>query len=458
MPLKVASFASYLSSIANDWEDADFAAYKFVRAIKGDKVNGHAKVPVNGSLERLDETTQPTVYQWFADWAIKHLPGQQSSKIALVPVPGHDATKPRHSDFPAARMATALAARAGAANRVVVADLLRWKSVKTPSHQGGPRDPQVLLPNLAVHGKKLDGYQYVLIDDVYTSGGHLKACTAALADLGISVELALCAGRCVREQVANRFNIPAEELEDFESEIPGYQSYLIYVDAVGTRWPGFLGYASLWLPNEARGRLSGLLVPLKKEHDHAGPIAWSDISPTTINLYLKLVDEFFSRNWLMFHALIAPAPSGAAQPRSPDELIEMLLKAKVRQFATGAEPKAYRVRIDRGEATEPPAPLDFGGGPIKNVIDRTWASCDGVQLAALLLDAVLSDWSRSECTPSQTAVRRRIAERLGWDDLSGDTHLKVWKFNIWTYFNPKKERRPVQTRPVPAAFQAYRRQ
>jgi hypothetical protein len=32
-----------------------------------------------------------------------------------------------------------------------------------------------------------------------------------------------------------------------------------------------------------------------------------------------------------------------------------------------------------------------------------------------------------------------------------------WEFNIWTYFNPQKETRPVQTRPVPAPFAAFRR-
>ncbi len=58
---------------------------------------------------------------------------------------------------------------------MAVADVLRWKTPKTPSHIGGSCSGEALYDNLTVLGTLQPGVRYVLVDDVFTGGGHLQA-------------------------------------------------------------------------------------------------------------------------------------------------------------------------------------------------------------------------------------------------------------------------------------------
>jgi hypothetical protein len=62
----------------------------------------------------------------------------------------------------------------------------------------------------------------VLIDDVYTKGGHVKACEATLRlNLGARVELAICLGRTVEKPMGPVFGkrvMHAERFLDLKSE------------------------------------------------------------------------------------------------------------------------------------------------------------------------------------------------------------------------------------------------
>jgi len=95
-------------------------------------------------------------------------------------------------------------------------DRLRWKTIMTPSSQGGTRDPQELYDNLVVTKQPPPKGSLMLIDDVRTTGAHLLAAAARLAEKGGRVPLAICAARTVWNQDEEPFSILEEQLEDFK--------------------------------------------------------------------------------------------------------------------------------------------------------------------------------------------------------------------------------------------------
>jgi orotate phosphoribosyltransferase len=53
----------------------------------------------------------------------------------------------------------------------------------------------------------------VLIDDVMTGGGHLKAACWVIEDHGRAADLAICCGRTTDSQLTDPFVVPAEMID-----------------------------------------------------------------------------------------------------------------------------------------------------------------------------------------------------------------------------------------------------
>ena len=81
------------------------------------------------------------------------------------------------------------------------------------ARKGGSRDPQTLYDNL-VSTCKL-ARNIILVDDVRTTGAHLKAVSAKVRSEGGQCLGALCAGPTVLTQEKEPFSILEEELPDF---------------------------------------------------------------------------------------------------------------------------------------------------------------------------------------------------------------------------------------------------
>jgi predicted amidophosphoribosyltransferase len=109
------------------------------------------------------------------------------------------------------RLAGALAAHLETAT---VSDILRWKEVMIPSSRGGTRNPQILYENLVLTTRP-PTTQVILIDDVRTTGAHLIATAAKLAEAGTPSSLAICAARTVLNQNEAPFSLLEENLPDF---------------------------------------------------------------------------------------------------------------------------------------------------------------------------------------------------------------------------------------------------
>jgi hypothetical protein len=125
-----------------------------------------------------------------------------------------------------------------------------------------------------------------------------------------------------------------------ERPIPGHRNYLIYCDESGTGGAVYYAFGSLWMPWERRGSFTGLISELRDRHRYRDEIKWTNVSRRSEKFYIALVEEFFRRNWLMFHCLIVR--KGYVNKELHKDLDEarrkhfaMLIKAKVRFFSTG---------------------------------------------------------------------------------------------------------------------------
>jgi hypothetical protein len=174
-----------------DWWDA----FKFTRAVKSALINGYAHIPDGAVWRRLQQDNvglaRTTFGTWLAATAAAHAPDGQ---YCIVPVPSSDAVvgaagPHRHSTM----LADALAGHQPAPQ---THDILRFTEPVARAHAGGRRDEEFLFPLIAIEGN-LPQSPIVLLDDVVTLGGHLKAAKRRLEASGATVLFGITCGRTV---------------------------------------------------------------------------------------------------------------------------------------------------------------------------------------------------------------------------------------------------------------------
>jgi hypothetical protein len=212
MSLKVASFATYLTRSDVRWRSEDFDAMKFVQALKGEELNKWGWVPVRGVSHRLDQSNAGDAFGWFGDLASDYLKSKHLPRpLILVPIPGSSCTASNKTVPRTFLLAYAVATRL---QGVEVWDGFRFKNQMMPSRHGGARDAQTIYDNLRVTKKVPEG-RIVLIDDVCTQGGHLRAAVTRLAEKNVRCRLAVCAARTVLAPEQLAFALSEQEFEDF---------------------------------------------------------------------------------------------------------------------------------------------------------------------------------------------------------------------------------------------------
>jgi hypothetical protein len=215
VPLRTICFCTYLTSIGG-WRQVDYDAHKFIYAIKDRVVMGYGNARIRGERHWFNNNNRQEVVGWFAQMVVDYLAAEQiDGQLSLVPVPGSKIDLAFMGQHRTAQLAEAIARALG--KNAKVRDVLRWrKPMPSANKQGGTRDPARLLGELHLKGT-VKGLRVVLVDDVMTTGGHLRACNARLRSAGADVILAVCAGRTDRNQVTDPFAVRQEDLDDFDA-------------------------------------------------------------------------------------------------------------------------------------------------------------------------------------------------------------------------------------------------
>jgi hypothetical protein len=255
---------------------------------------------------------------------------------------------------------------------------------------------------------------------------------------------------------------------DEQGLVPGYRNYLIFCDDSGLHGSTHYGFGSLWMPAERRGDIHTRVRQLRSRHRlRPDEIKWNKINAGNRAFYVDLVEEFFRRPWLMFHCLVVRKGYVDKEFHSGNydlarrKHFAMLLRKKVAFFSAGARDKAYHVRVDKlpssyAKADEAAFKIvrstlknELGVPALHSLITRDSKLSLGIQLADVLLGAVLTEVTGEANAAPKVAVRRAVADHLGWTDLKADTMNQEWKFNIWHFYNPKGgEPREVRARRV----------
>jgi hypothetical protein len=194
--LKVISLCSYLTGELKA-RSIDWPAIKMVKALKGDPINGYFDLSLSGVTHRF---TQQNVSE-FLDFVPRAMASAILQRIeghaTLVPIPNSHVVRPDEPNFPTLNLANGIAAASG--GRLKTAAALVFAEPQEKARKGGPRGADHLQVAYKIIGN-VEG-PVILIDDVWTLGGHLKAACRKLKSPQRSIILACTVAHTTHEHV-----------------------------------------------------------------------------------------------------------------------------------------------------------------------------------------------------------------------------------------------------------------
>jgi hypothetical protein len=211
MSIWVHARGAYRADVGSKWRQEDYLVRNFVKSLKGEKFNGYSDFDLNGKTFRITHKNPGPAYDAWSDWAVSRVRDElKLGPVTLVPVPSSAQTEFQQDTCPV-RMAERVAR--DAPDLCSVGYYLRHAAARQSAHgQGGSRHPDEI--ERALRCAPVDTRRpVVLIDDVVTTGGHLKACARVLREQGVEVEYAIVAARTVWQAVPAPLTVEAEDIE-----------------------------------------------------------------------------------------------------------------------------------------------------------------------------------------------------------------------------------------------------
>ncbi|WP_147391876.1 hypothetical protein [Paracoccus onubensis] len=191
--MKVVSLVGYPSYQESglQFDKQDWVAHNLVKALKGKEFRGYSNVKINGTNHRITKDNRQPVIDLFGSAISKYMKRLPAGAAVFI-VPSSDCLE--FSDDPKAQSIAASIASAGCEHRVFIP--FRWSSRLPKAVDGGNRNYQFLAQHLELHPPPHVA-NVVLIDDVVTTGGHLRACSEVCRRHNIVVSSAICFARTV---------------------------------------------------------------------------------------------------------------------------------------------------------------------------------------------------------------------------------------------------------------------
>lgn len=216
MTLVVHAFGAYARYSRNDipWRDEDYQILKLVKSLKGKEVKGTATITdVHGTRRQISNGSSVNARLIFGYWALKRLRELDLGPVRLVPVPSSKCV-----EFGNAGAALEMARWTHQIGRQTMPDLVvsSWLRFAQPmlsaSSEGGTRNQAEIQAALRV-SPDVQPCQAVLVDDVKTTGAHLRACAERLRQSGVSVSHVLVAASTSWTQHPTPLNVASEDIE-----------------------------------------------------------------------------------------------------------------------------------------------------------------------------------------------------------------------------------------------------
>jgi hypothetical protein len=189
-----------------------FDSHKLVKSIKDEEFRGYVDVRIHDQNYRIEQSNRELALMWFADSMRKLSWSQDLSHYFLCAIPDSACTVSACRPSKVSRLVEAVATELPGIN---IWDGLRFSRVMPKSSETNMRDLQVLYDAMSVVQSPPGSGEILLIDDVCTTGAHLRAASARIRESEGHCRVAICAARTTLEQSSPALGTLEESLEAF---------------------------------------------------------------------------------------------------------------------------------------------------------------------------------------------------------------------------------------------------